>query len=198
MALTEIDRRLYKQCLSRAPGAWEDFVDRFIGVIVHVIRHTAHARSVPLSSDDVDDLCSEVFVALLRDDFAILRRFRGECALSTYLTVVARRIVVKEIARRRKAEALGHVVAHQAVAPSQNDGRDHTSEIEDAEEVRRLLGRLPAKDARVVELFHLHNRSYREISEELAVPENSIGPTLTRARELMKRMSGTATESATT
>ena len=48
MAFTEIDRRLLKQCLSRAPGAWEDFVDRFAGVIVHVIRHTAHARSVRL------------------------------------------------------------------------------------------------------------------------------------------------------
>ena len=65
MALTEIDRTLLKRCLSEEPGAWKDFVDRFIGLFVHVINHTAHARSVPLSPDDVEDLSAEVFVTLL-------------------------------------------------------------------------------------------------------------------------------------
>ena len=113
MALTEIDRNLLKRCLAEEPGAWKDFVDRFIGLFIHVIGHVGDSRSVKLSSDDIDDLCAEVFVSLLADDFAILRRFRGQSSLATYLTVIARRIVVKEVSRRRQAEALGHVNAHQ-------------------------------------------------------------------------------------
>ncbi len=192
MALTEIDRRLLKQCLSRAPGAWEDFVDRFIGVIVHVIRHTAHSRSAPLTDDDLDDLCSEVFVALLRDDFIVLRNFRGESSLSTYLTVIARRIAVKEITRRRKAEALGHVVAHQAAVDAGRETRPEQERIEREEEIRELMQRLPPEDARVVEMFHLHELSYKRISAELGIPENSVGPILSRAREQLKQMRVTA------
>jgi RNA polymerase sigma-70 factor (ECF subfamily) len=71
VALTEIDRKLLKQCLARTPGAWQDFVDRFIGLFVHVVQHTAHARSIKLMQDDVDDLCSEIFVVLLKNDFAV-------------------------------------------------------------------------------------------------------------------------------
>lgn len=192
MALTEIDRRLLKQCLARAPGAWEDFVDRFIGLIVHVIRHTAHARSVPLTPDDVDDLCAEVFVAILRDDFAVLRAFRGNSALSTYLTVVARRVVVKEIMRRRKAEAMGHVRAHQAALDLASDTHPEEDRLERAEEVQKLLDRLPPDDARVVRMFYLDGFSYQRISAELGIPENSIGPILSRARELLKSVPETS------
>ena len=100
MALTEIDRNLLKRCLSEEHGAWKDFVDRFIGLFVHVINHTAHSRSVPLSPDDIEDLCAEVFVTLLSNNYSALRQFRGKSSLATYLTVIARRIVVKEIDRK--------------------------------------------------------------------------------------------------
>jgi len=41
VALTEIDRNLLKRCLAEEPGAWKDFVDRFMGLFVHVVTHTA-------------------------------------------------------------------------------------------------------------------------------------------------------------
>jgi RNA polymerase sigma-70 factor, ECF subfamily len=37
-----------------------------------------------------------------------------------------------------------------------------------------------------VQQFHLEGRSYREISSRLGVPENSIGPTLSRARAKLR------------
>jgi len=186
VALTEIDRRILKQCLARSPGAWEDFVDRFIGVIVHVIRHTAHARSVPLTPDDLDDLCSEVFVALLKDDYAILRNFRGESSLSTYLTVIARRIVVKEVTQRRKAEALGHVTAHQAAVDA-GQASSGPAVIDQQDEVRALMQHLSPQEARVVQMFYLEGLSYKRIAAELSIPENSIGPILSRARDQLKQ-----------
>ena len=111
-------------------------MDRFIGLFVHVVNHTAHARSVRLSSDDIDDLCAEVFLTLLADDFAVLRRFRGRCSLATYLAVIARRVVVREIARRRKAEALGHVPAHKASLDRAGSGPAHERRIDDEDEIQ--------------------------------------------------------------
>jgi RNA polymerase sigma-70 factor (ECF subfamily) len=186
VALTELDRNLVQHCLHHTPGAWQDFVDRFIGLFVHVIRHTAHARSVVLGADDIDDLCSEVFMTLLKDDFSVLRNFRGESSLATYLTVVARRIVVHEIVRRRRSEALGHVDVHQATMDAAASTRSDIERIEDAEEVEIMLRGLSAQDAAVVRQFHLEGKSYREISGSLGIPENTIGPTLTRARSRLR------------
>jgi RNA polymerase sigma-70 factor (ECF subfamily) len=187
VALTDIDRRLLKQCLTRAPGAWKDFVDRFIGLFVHVIRHTASSRSIKITNDDIDDYCSEVFLKLIEHDYVVLRRFREQCSLATYLSVVARRIVVKEMIRRRKAEAWGHVDAHGAALESAGEAIPNAS-IETVEEIAILLEHLPQPDAQIVRKFHLEGKTYREISSEVGVPENSIGPTLTRAREKLKQL----------
>lgn len=188
MSLTEIDRNLLKRCLAEEPGAWKDFVDRFMGLFVHVINHTAHARSVRLTQEDIDDLCAEIFLVLLDDNYAILKRFRGESSLATYLTVIARRVVVHGVIRRRMAEALGHVIAHHPDMKQQADSHHfELKRVEDHEEVERMLADLPAGDAEVVKQYHLQGRSYREISSHLGIPENTIGPTLTRARQKLRR-----------
>lgn len=187
MALTDRDRTLLRRCLANEPGSWKDFVDRYLGLFIHVVNHTAHARTVTLTKEDTDDLCAEIFLQILAEDAAVLRRFRGKSSLATYLAVVARRIVAKEISRRRKAEAMGHVQAHgnanavRSAAVAANQQR-----IEDQDEIRRLLAELPATDAEVVRQFHLEGKSYREISSQLGIPENSIGPTLSRARERLR------------
>lgn len=190
MALTEIDRRLLQRCLANEPGAWRDFVDRFHGLFVHTVNHTAHTRSVRITPDDVDDLCAEIFVTLLAQDAIALRQFRGRSSLATYLAVIARRVVVREIARRRMAEALGHSQAHQtsidqAQAQSRPMPRDQ-QRIEEREEVVQLLRGLPPLDAEIVSLFHLEGCSYREISDRLGISENTIGPILSRARESLR------------
>ena len=68
MALTQIDRDLINRCVDRQPGAWRDFVKRFMGLFLHVINHTIHAHSVRAQPDEVDDLCSEIFLEILDND----------------------------------------------------------------------------------------------------------------------------------
>ncbi len=189
MAFTEVDRDLLARCLDRKPKAWEAFVDRFMGLVVHVVNHTAQSRSVRLSPQDREDLCAEVFLALLENDFAILRHFRGLSSLATYLTVVARRVVVRELLKRRTASKL-------AQANGANDVSAETQPVEqrvtDRDEVERLLEELSGHEADAVRLFHLEGKSYQEISAALGLPENSIGPLLSRAREKMRRAAAAA------
>ena len=184
MALTDHDRKLLKRCLDKEPGAWKDFVDRFMGLFVHVTQHTAHCRSVRLSTDDIDDLCADIFVALIANDFAPLRRFKGNSSLATYLTVIARRVVVRQIIDRRMAEALGHVNTH-GKSLQRADAKAPKPEIDSHEEVQRLLKELHPRDATAVRMSYLENKSYAEIAAKLKISENSVGPILTRAKEKM-------------
>jgi RNA polymerase sigma-70 factor (ECF subfamily) len=61
--------------------------------------------------------------------------------------------------------------------------------ISDQEEVERLLAGLKETEAAVIRMFHLEGKSYQEISAQVGVPENSIGPILSRARSKMRRAS---------
>ena len=57
----------------------------------------------------------------------------------------------------------------------------------DREEVEQLLGGLQGTEALVVRMFHLEGKSYQEISTMVGMPENSIGPILSRARDKLRR-----------
>ena len=192
MGLSEIDRHLLQRCLERRPRAWEDFVDRFMGLVVHVVNHSARARSVRLATGDRDDLCAEVFLAVLQNDLAILRNFRGQSSLATYLTVVARRIVVREILARRSTARLGDGAAQHAIQGLHDPHGNVEQRLSDREEVLRLLDGLERSEAEVVRMYHLEGKSYQEISAAVGMPENSIGPVLSRARGKMRRLGATS------
>jgi RNA polymerase sigma-70 factor (ECF subfamily) len=183
VALSEIDRNLIQRCLARSPRAWEDFVDRFMGLVIHVVNHTAKCRSIRLTREDRDDLASQVFLAIVGEEFAVLQRFRGECSLATYLTVVARRVVVHQLLDRKIAAPLQGSL-EEAVG---SDGEEAEQRISDREQVQRLLSGLQETEAAVVKMYHLEGKSYREISAATGMSENTVGPTLSRARLKMRQ-----------
>lgn len=184
MALSEIDRNLLDRCLNNKPRAWEDFVDRYMGLVVHVINHSAQCRSLRLSTSDREDLAAEVFLAIVDNNMAVLRHFRGQSSLATYLTVIARRVVVRKLVDGRSAVPLSEMV-HQAAVEGDLEKR-----IDDHEELDRLLGELRGSEAAVVRMYHLEGKSYQEISHVVGMPENSVGPMLSRARMKMRRHAG--------
>ncbi len=186
MPLREIDRQLLDRCLGHQPRAWNDFVDRYIGLIYHVIHHVGHARSVALSEADIEDLAAEIFLAVVDDDYQVLRDFKGKSSLPTYLTVVARRVCVREVVKRFREAELGHATAHRAI--TDDDGSAETEPILAAEEVDRMLAGLPSREADVVRLYHLKYLNYRQIGKQLGIPENSVGPILARARRNLKKI----------
>jgi len=187
VTLSEIDRNLLESCLARKPQSWEAFVDRFLGLVVHVVHHTSQARSIRLSAEDREDLAADVFLAIIKSDFAVLRQFRGKSSLATYLTVVARRIVVRQLISRRPAAQLGDHLSDGLVDEA-TDGEEVEQRLSNIEEVQRMLVALSKPQAEIVRLYHLEGKTYQEIALSLSVPENSIGPTLSRARAEMRRL----------
>jgi RNA polymerase sigma-70 factor (ECF subfamily) len=186
VALTPVDRELLKRCLAHQPGAWNDFVDRFLGLIYHVVHHTSHLRSAPLKPEDTEDLAAEVLLQIVQNDYAVLRQFRGHSSLATYLTVITRRICVHELARRAAAREVQPPPDQKELAEQPDEEDTPARGLESLEEVEKLLGKLPSKEREVVRLYYLEGRTYEEISTELNVPVNTIGPILSRARKKLR------------
>jgi RNA polymerase sigma-70 factor (ECF subfamily) len=176
--LTTQDRDLVRRCLHHEAGAWNEFVDHYLGLVYHVINHTAHLRSYPIKPHEAEDIAATVLLQIIDNDYAAIRQFRGKSSLSSYLTVIARRVCVQELARRAGIK--------ETPATSEPAAKPDSAPIESLEEVGKLLKKLPEKERTVVRMYYLEGLSYEEISEELDVPVNSIGAILTRARKKMK------------
>jgi RNA polymerase sigma-70 factor (ECF subfamily) len=177
--LTPQDRDLIRRCLHHETGAWNEFVNRYLGLVYHVINHTAHLRSYPIKPQETEDIASSILLQVIENDYAVLRQFRGKSSLSTYLTVIARRICVQELARKAGIKEVSSAAIKEPATKT-------TNSMDSLEEVGRLLKKLPEKDRAIVRMYHLEGLSYEEISQELDIPVNTIGSILTRARRRMK------------
>ncbi len=182
VVLSDIDRRLLNRCIEGAPGAWEDFVDRFIALITHVVTSTAQLRLGEFSEQTRDDVVAEVFLKLVDKDFAVLRRFRGQSSLGTYLVVIVRRIAVRRLAKLARIATTPLVVE-----PAASEGNGEMA-VENNEEVQSLLSQMPVEEATAIRMYHLEERTYRDISTQIGIPENSVGPLLFKARTRLRSM----------
>ncbi|MFO1065731.1 MAG: sigma-70 family RNA polymerase sigma factor [Pirellulales bacterium] len=183
MVLSNLDRDLLQRCLEGIPGAWEDFTDRFIALITHVVGSTAHMRGIELSAAIRDDVVADVFLSLVENDYRTLRRFRGQSSLGTYLVVVARRIAIRKLTLVQRSRSAKNLTKE----PASQDSSDESS-LENMEEVQNLLSHLPEQQATAVRMYHLEERSYREIGTRIGIPENSVGPLLSQARARLREL----------
>lgn len=181
MPLSDVDRTLLDHCFHQRPFAWESFVDRYLMLIVFVVKHTAQSRRMKLLEHDEFDLVSDVFLTLLRNDFAILRRFRGQSSLATYLTVVARRVVVRKLIRlSRHAPPAGP----GSGSPDPVFGDLSISAGSDFE---TLSSRLEPTEASLVRMFHIERKSVEQIGLATGLDAAAIESMLENAQRKISR-----------
>ena len=181
MVLSDLDRTLLNRCLAGTDSAWEDFLDRYLPLLIHVVNSTARLRFEKLPDQWRDDLVAEVLLVLIDNDFEVLRQFQGQSSLGTYLVVVARRVAARKIAKMRR---LNFKSAQASPEPSASE--DIAVILEHADQIQELLGKLPERAAQAIRMLNLEHRRYAEISASLGIPENTVGPLLSRASTQMK------------
>lgn len=182
-AASDEERDLLNRCLSRQYGAWNDFVDRYLPLIYRVVHFTSYQRSASLGPEDIEDLAAEILLQIVANDYAALRQFQSRSSLSTYLTVIARRICVRSLLKRQGKPA----AAPLDPGAASDTKSDASASLETQDAVHNLLNQLPGKAREAARLRFLEGRSYEEISSELGMPVNTIGPLLSRVKAHLKK-----------
>ena len=183
------DYGLVQQLTAGDAVAWKIFVQRFQRLVLARVLVAAHEVNQPLAQADAEDLCAEVFSQLVAGNFAVLRRFEGRSMLSTWLCVVTRRIVLRQltIARREPSRPVQSMPPLDSLPGA--DGNDPLAILIGGEDRTLLatgMAQLGERQRQLACLFYIDGRSYREISEQLQIPMNSIGPTLARIHDKLR------------
>lgn len=157
--------------------AWNSFVDRAFPVIEGAQRRI-------LGPEAARDGTQRVFEMLIRDDYRLLRDFRGESELSllAYVRQIARNEAMNELRKRKESAIDPQVLAD--VLPEQQ-----TENSLESEELRSSLIEVAEKldlKYREVMLLRIDGYSHREMAEILKLPLNTVLTRMKRAKDQMR------------
>lgn len=184
------DAELIRRCAEGDEGAWVTFVDRYGPRLTALARRMLARRGGPADDASVDEVVADVFLALLRRDRLLLRRYDPTWRVMTYLGVLCRTEVSRLLRRRRRM-----LTPFDAGEGPPAPGPVPDAAVEAQEELRRRVGRLrqalaslSARDRLLLELKYLEGLDYRAIAAALGVGEASVGRLLTRARRRLAKL----------
>ncbi len=187
------DRDLIAACIAGDEHAWQQVTDKYLRLVYHVVRKTLNPYSKSVSEQDVEDISSEFFHSLVRDDYRLLKSIGEPYDLKAWLAISGRRKAIDFI-RKRKLSAIS---LDDQLSSGSGDGRvldvlaapdPHADDLEGPgrkADLLRLMGEalkdLNPKERLIIQLFYFKGKKYREIAEILRIPLNSVGPMLVRA-----------------
>lgn len=150
-----------------------DLDGRFRSLLVAIAVRRFH-----IPEADAQDLVHDLALGLIRDDYRVLRCFRGECTLATFLGGMMRHRCLswkrsQSHRTRLEVESSGLIVS---------DDPHHRLMLEEAME------QINARDHTLLRLFYFEGRTYDEIGLQTGMPVNTVASCLRRARERLKNI----------
>jgi RNA polymerase sigma factor (sigma-70 family) len=110
------DLELVERCVAGEPGAWRQFVDRFAPTVRALARRYLRLHGQMPDSADLDDVVQDVFLALTRREFRLLKNYDPTYTFKTYLGVITRTEVHRIL--RKKRPLLGGPAELERAAPA--------------------------------------------------------------------------------
>jgi RNA polymerase sigma factor (sigma-70 family) len=176
-AAARTEQVLVTRLVAGDDSALEEVYDRSAPMVYGVARRVV---GDPVAAEDI---CQEVFVQLWTKAAAI---DLDRCSLRGWLSVLAHRRAVdfvrhRERARRREVQS----DAPGERAPVVIDLADAAVTEDRARRARAAVATLPDQQRRAVELAFWGGRSYRQVADELGIPE---GTAKSRVRLALARL----------
>ncbi|MBN1782081.1 RNA polymerase sigma factor [bacterium] len=167
------DAQLIKATIEGDDSAFKKLVQRYEGMVA------ATVIGMLGCGDEAEDVGQETFIRFYKN----LKQYRGEASLSTYLTRIAMNLSFNALKRRRLSRMKFWSVDDPVVQI--RDTEDH--EYDDTHDhVQNAVHKLPPEFRAVIVLRFYRERSIREISEILKIPQGTVLSRLARAQHKLR------------
>ena len=176
------DDVLVKQAMGGDERSYDKLVEKYQRAL-HF-----HIMKMVKDREQIEDLVQEAFVKA----FDNLNRYNTDYAFSTWLYRIATNHTIDYL-RKKKLQTLS------IDEPVKTKGGEMQMQLTDdsartdraiirkqrQQMVRKAIGELPVKYRRVIELRHMEEKSYQEISDALDKPLGTVKAHIFRAREML-------------
>jgi len=170
------EKELIDRCVARDEAAWTELLRRYQPVLRSLARLSLHSIRRSARDSDVGEVVSGVLLALVANDFRVLRSFRWQCSFETWLRVMVRTVSVRGV-RRKAVDPEELPTPERDRLPVEQLLSEETRGI-----VRRALEELPARERVVLSMFFIDGRTYQEISSQLGLAMGTVARIIARTR----------------
>ena len=183
---------LVRLCLKKDPSAWEEFVRRYAQLIYWAIERTFRRCHFAFRREDLEDTFQQVFSHLWEKG---LKRAEGFEKIDGWLVIVSYRVAVDVVRREKRRERL--VSMEERIGESgggekriedllPHQGKNPREKLEGKlleEAVNEILNSLSEKEALILRLNLIEEKTHSEISELLKIPIGTISSLVKRTKE---------------
>lgn len=189
------DLELVTRCADGDDAAWSELLRRYGNFIDFMVRRALSGTGGRIPGpDQVAEVRDEILAWLVENEGRVLRTYRGESKLTSWIGVVigrrARRIARRGAgleARTVSLDALTpEATSHLAVETSADRGPREQA----LARLQQALEALPDRDRLLLKGAFYDKRSYVELADELGVRPDSVGQLLYRAKQRLKKELG--------
>ncbi len=180
--MTPQEQSLITGCIRGDKAAWDAFVQQYSPLVYHTIRKTFVTYHAESTSDLVDDLFQDFFLAIVADEFKKLRQFRGDngCTLASWLRMVAARLTIDELRKRVTSRADAPLELAQ---PDDTDCAAITDEQLNA--LSQAIESLPPKDRLLIQFCFRQNLSPPDVAKLL---KTSVPAVYTQKSRILSKL----------
>ena len=188
------DARLVADCIAGNKKAWQEFTDRYSGLISIAIETRLKKYGFRLSRADIEDIRQDVLLALWRGKK--LEKIRNRGNISYWLAIVSGNMAIGYIRKKMSLEpvepvsifdAVGEKTIADIVPSPREDHEDRFSKSALSEKIDGLIGSLPPKEMLVIRLNIIHGKKYDEIADMLKMPPGTVSSCVKRAKEKLRK-----------
>ncbi len=172
---------LITECINSNNVAWKKFVKNYTGFVKNVIYYFITNRT------DIDDILQNVFLRLLKNDFKLLKNFKGETEISflAYLksiTLSTTKNYIKKHYKEIPYKELENNIIDNIFNPE-----DITIKKIKIENLKKSIMELPI-EYRDVFSFLIKGYKHKEISQILKISINTVSTRIKRGKEKLKKI----------
>ncbi len=181
--INDDEKRLLSRCFEGDKVSWDAFVQRYSRLIYHTIAKTLDRHSGEWSRELVDDLFQDIFLAFVKDDFAHLRRFRGDggCTLASWLRMVAARRTIDHLRRPKLPAEPFDERLHDGPTGSLENFLGH----EPIQWVAKAVEMLAPRERILIDLLFRQNFAAQDVA---AILHLSVGAVYTQKSRILARL----------
>ena len=174
------DKILVKKVIDGDRSAIRLLVENNKNLIWHII------ISMVGHNSDCEDLFQEVFLQVFKG----LKRFRADARLSTWIGSITHHVCVDYIRKRKKETEIQSRDTDQNIVL--NFTEDMSWKQHDKDDLNKVvlmaITKLPSAYRTAITLYHLDERSYREIAEITGMPDGTVKSYISRGRHLLREI----------
>jgi RNA polymerase sigma-70 factor, ECF subfamily len=166
----------------------EELFDQAKPLLPSVVRAAFYRYHSSATADDIERCCDRLLFKLWRDDYHVLRSFRQEASLRTYLLKIAYYEVVDFLRERKKSVPLEDLPPEMIEqSPPQEQ---HLLHEEYVQLLKKAVKQLSVADQELYDLEYREELPVEEIAQRLGSRTEAIWQRISRLRKRLKALTG--------